>query len=227
MNLEDLKTYLAYAGKAMTILSRRIDPLGTEYDVLKDVVAEIRRIKYTERDIEIPGIKRAWELGIIQGATAMFREKVKKDIMPAAFAKADNLVIEPVYRPKIFNMTEFKVSWSGVTPPAVVDLLTPGGTPGTYELQTDKEIIILTDLVFVDGTPITELKITVDGEELKPVVTRKDFTLGNVKVYELPFPVVADISLRLQGRVETASGTFTYLPIGVHVALGSIHAGLT
>jgi len=225
MNLEDLKTYLSYVPKAVTILSRRIDPIGSEYDVLKDVIAEVRTVKLKERDIDLPGIKRAWDLGIVVGSVAYFREKVKKDIMPIQFAKDDNLVIEPLYRPKIFNMDSFTVSWTGLTPPAVIDLLTPGGTPGAYNLQTDKELIILTDIVSLDTTPaVSELLVTVDGETQRPVVPRKDFLLADVKVYELPFPVVADINLRLQGRVESASGSFTYLPIGIHVVLGSIHA---
>ena len=139
MNLEDLKTYVEWSKKAAQVLSRRvIDVPGlqpvTEFDVLKDVVAEAKKIKYKERDVEAPGLKRAFDLGIVAGAVALFRDKVKKDVMPAQFAKDDNLVIEPLYRPAIFNMTEFKVSWSAVTPPATIDLLTPGGTPGAYSL---------------------------------------------------------------------------------------------
>jgi hypothetical protein len=225
MNLEDLKTYLEYGRRASIILSRRIDPIGTELSVLEDVVFEVMKLNFVEREITIPGIERAWKQGIIQGATAYFREKVKKDIMPAQFAKDDNIVVEPLYRPKIFNMTSFTVSWSAVTPPAAIDLLTPGGTPGAYGLQVDKEIIILTDIIALDTTPaVSEILITVDGDTQRPVVTRKDFLATNLRIYELPFPVVADINLRIQGRVETASGSFSYLPIGIHLVLGSIHA---
>jgi len=218
MNLEDLKTYLDYAKKASTILSRQIDPIGTEMDVLQDVVYEVMTIRMAERDINIPGIERAWKQGIIQGATAYFREKVKKDIMPVQFARDDNLVIEPLYRPQIFGMTNFTVSWTNVTPPAAIDLI-------NYSLQTDKEMIILTDIIGISGADqVPEIQITVDGETQRPLVTRKDFTFGNsLKIYELPFPVVADINLRIQARVESASGTFTYLPVGIHLCLGSIH----
>lgn len=132
MNLEDLKTYLEWGKKSTIVLGRQIAPIGTEYDVLKDVVAEIKRLKLTTRDIEIPGIKRAFDLGIIAGAVAYFRDKVKKDIMPVQFAKDDNLVIEPLYRPKIFNMNDFTITWSGVTPPATIDLLNPAGVGGPY-----------------------------------------------------------------------------------------------
>jgi len=225
MNLEDLKTYLQYSQKAKAILSRRIDPIGTELDVIQDVVAEVKRLKLANRDVEIPGITRAWNEGVIVGAIAQFREKVMKDIMPIQFAKDDNLIVEPLYRPKIFNMTNFTVTWSNVTPPAAIDLLTPGGTPGQYNLQQDKELIILTDIIALDPTPaVTELLVTVDGETQRPVVPRKDWLVTDLHLFELPFPVVADINLRIQGRVESASGSFTYLPIGLHVALGSIQA---
>jgi len=230
VNLEDLKTYLDYARRAPTILGRRVlevpgFPAITEMDIVKDVVAEVKRLRFVNRDIEIPGIKRAFDLGVITGAVTYFRDKVKKDIMPVQFAKDDNLVIEPLYRPKIFNMDSFTVSWKVASTPAIVDLLAPGGTPGAYNLQVDRELIILTDIIALDPKPaVTELLITVDGETQRPIVPRKDWLASEVHVFELPFPVVADINLRIQGRVETPEGSFTYLPIGIHVVLGSLHA---
>jgi hypothetical protein len=227
MNLEDFRTYLSYAARAPAILGRRIDPIGTELDIIKDVVAEVRKLRISNREVEIPGIKRAFEMGVITGAIALFREKVKKDIMPVQFAKDDNIVIEPLYRPAIFKMTDFTISWSGLTPPATIDLLDPEGTPGPYNLQLDKELIILTDIIALDPTPaVSEILITFDGETQRPLVARKDFLATDLHIYELPFPVVADINIRIQGRVETASGSFTYLPIGLHVCLGSIQARL-
>jgi len=225
MNLEDLKTYLEWAKKAPMVLSRKVDPIGSEYEILQDVVAEVRSVKIAQREVDIPGIKRAWEKGIIAGAMAYFRDKVKKDIMPAQYAKDDNLIIEPLYRPKIFNMSDFSISWSGQTPPAAIDLLDPGGTPGAYSLSVDKELIILTDLICLDASPaVHEILLTVDGETQRPVVPRKDWLATDLHLYELPFPAVSDINLRIQGRVETASGSITYLPIGIHVVLGSVHA---
>lgn len=229
MNLEDLKTYLESGKKASIVLGRKIDPIGTEYDVLKDVVEEVSMLRISQRELKVPGIQRAWSTGVVQGAVAYFRDKVKKDIMPTQFAKDDNLIIEPLYRPKIFNMSDFTVTWSGASPPTAIDLLDPAGTPGAYNLQVDKEIIILTDIICLDATPaVYELLATVDGETQRPVVPRKDWLATDLHLFEFPFPVIADINLRLQGRVETASGSFTYLPIGIHVCLGSVHAkGLT
>jgi len=225
MNLEDIRTYKAFGAEAGRILGRSIVPIGTEFDVLKDVVKEVMTLRISNRDIVIPGIQRAWSDEIIQGAVAYFRDKVRKDIMPVQFAKDDNLIIEPLYRPKIFNMSDFTVSWSGLTPPAAIDLLDPGGTAGAYNLQVDKELIILTDIICLDATPaVYELLATVDGEPQRPVIPRKDWLATDLHIFEFPFPLVADINIRLQGRVESASGSFTYLPIGIHVCLGSIHA---
>jgi len=225
VDLEDLKTYKSYADRARDILSRYIDPIGTEYELLASVVGEVQKLRLSHREITIPGINRAWSAGVIPGAVAWFREKVKKDIMPVQFARDDNLVIEPLYRPAIFNMKDFTITWSGLTPPAAVDLLDPGGTPGAYNLQGDKELIILTDIIALGEAPaVSEILITVDGETQRPVVPRKDWLATDLRIFELPFPVVADLNLRIQGRVETESGSFTYLPIGLHICLGSIHA---
>jgi hypothetical protein len=218
VNLEDLRTYLVqYAPRARTILGRRVEPIGTEYDILEDVVFEVKRLKLSTRDVEIPGIARAWNEGLIQAAVAYFKDKVKKDIMPVQYAKDDNLIIEPLYRPKIFGLNNFTVNWSDLTPPATIDLI-------NYNLQIDRELIILTDIIALDPKPaVTEILITVDGDTQRPLVTRKDWLATDLRIYELPFPVVADINLRIQARVEEKAGTFTYLPIGLHVVLGSIH----
>lgn len=225
MNLEDMKTYLDWGKRAPAILGRKVEPIGTEMDVLRDVVAEVKKVRIAERELEFPGLTRAWDEGIVQGATAYFRDKVKKDIMPAQFAKDDNLIIEPLYRPKIFNMTDFTINWAGLTPPAAVDLLDPAGTAGAYSLEVDKEMIILTDIVCLDASPaVHELLATVDGETQRPVVPRKDWLMTDLHIYEFPIPLVSDINIRLQGRVESASGSVTYLPIGIHVVLGAVHA---
>jgi hypothetical protein len=216
MNLEDLKTYLEYAKKAPTILGRRVDPVGTELSILEDVVNEVAKLTLAERDVAIPGITRAWTAGIIQGATAYFREKIKKDIMPLPYAKDDNLIIEPLYRPKIFGLNNFTVTWSGLTPPAVVNLI-------NYELKVDKELIMLTDIIGLGPNFPALIQVTVDGETLRPYAVRKDFKASNVRIYELPFPVVADLTLKVDAQVEDASGTFEFIPVGIHLVLGSAH----
>jgi len=230
VNIQDLKTYTEYAAKADVILGRQIAGLVvkgrpvTEKDIIDDVIAEVKRIMLSNRDIVFPGLAKAQEWGIIYGAIAQFKEKVKKDIMPIQFAKADNLIVEPIYRPHIFGIDEFSYT-------------TPAAVPGTvtllnYDLTTadtvDKEMFILTDIVLTDAEPpITEILITVDGEDQKALSFRKDIQVSDLHIYELPFPVVADISLKIDARAEVASTTGHWLPIGLHICLGSIHKGLT
>lgn len=227
MNFEDFKTYKALSAEAASVLSRVIYEKITEYTVLQDVVSEVATLRIANRDIVIPGIKRAWNEGIIQGAVTGFKKKVQKNIMPVQFAKADDIVIEPLYRPAIFNMSDFTITWSGLTPPTKIDLLDPGGTGGAYNLQVDKELIILTDIICLDASPaVFEIQATVDDEAQKVVVPRKDWLATDLHIFEFPYPLVADINIRLQGRVESASGSITYLPIGLHVCLGSIFKGL-
>ena len=223
MNLEDLRALLEWSTKARSILGREIVPRTgtraplTEYDVVDDVIAEVQTLRLVERDITIPGITKAKDLGVIHGAVAQFKDKVKKNIMPVQFAKDDDIIVEPLYRPAIFGLTEFKATWSGATPPAEVTLF-------SYELKRDRELIILTDIIALNPTPaVTELQFMVDGEPQRPLSARKDFLAAGVKIFELPFPVVADLSITVKGRVETASGEFNYLPIGVHVVLGVDH----
>jgi hypothetical protein len=223
MNLEDLRALLEWNARARSILAREIVPrVGaraplTEYDVIDDVIAEVQVLRLPERDVTIPGITKAKDLGVIHGAIAQFKDKVKKNIMPVQFAKDDDIVIEPLYRPAIFGLTEFKATWSGATPPAEVTLF-------SYELKRDKELIILTDIIALDPTPaLTELQFMVDGDTQRPLSVRKDFLAAGIKIFELPFPVIADLSIAVRGRVETASGEFNYLPIGIHVVLGVDH----
>jgi hypothetical protein len=223
MNLEDLRALLEWNTRARSILGREIVPrIGTrapltEYDVIDDVIAEVQTIRLAERDITIPGITKAKDLGIIHGAVAQFKDKVKKNIMPVQFAKDDDIIVEPLYRPAIFGLPSFRATWADVTPPAEVTLL-------NYELKRDKELIILTDIIALDPTPaVTELQITVDGETQRPVSVRKDFLAAGVRIFELPFPAVADLSIAVRGRVETAKGELNYLPIGIHVVLGVDH----
>jgi hypothetical protein len=227
LNFEDFKTYKALSAEAANVLSRVIYEKITEYTVLQDVVSEVATLRIANRDIVIPGIKRAWNEGIIQGAVTGFKKKVQKNIMPVQFAKADDIVIEPLYRPAIFNMNDFTITWSGLTPPTKIDLLDPGGTGGAYNLQVDKEMIILTDIICLDASPaVFEIQATVDDEVQKVVVPRKDWLATDLHIFEFPYPLVADINIRLQGRVESASGSITYLPIGLHICLGSIFKGL-
>ena len=71
MNIQDLKTYTEYAAKADVILGRQIAGLVvkgrpvTEKDIIDDVIAEVKRIMLSNRDIVFPGLAKAQELSLI------------------------------------------------------------------------------------------------------------------------------------------------------------------
>jgi hypothetical protein len=225
MNLGDLKFYLEYSLRAPQILSAELfNALGlkiAELDVVNDVVEEVKTLRISNRDLEFNGLKRAHELGIIRGVVAMFKDKTKKNLMPIQYARDDNFIVEPLYRPQIFGLNSFTAT-TPATVPASFTLLRYDQT-STPAFQVDKEIIILTDFVFLDPEPpITELKITVDGDTQRPLTFRKDITASDLHIYELPFPVVADVGLRIEARAEVANATVTYLPIGLHIAVAPI-----
>jgi hypothetical protein len=217
-----VRFYLEYSVKALAILNTEIfNAQGlkiTELDVVNDVVEEVKTIRISNRDLQFNGLARAHDLGIIKGVVAMFKDKTKKNLMPIQYAKDDNFIIEPLYRPHIFGLNKFTAT-TPATVPASFTLLRYDQTT-TPAFQTDKEIIILTDFVFLDPEPpITELKITVDGETQKPLTFRKDISVSDLHIYELPFPVVADVGLRIDARAEVANATVNYLPIGLHIAI--------
>ena len=229
MNLNDMKTYLEYASKASAILKNVIfDAYGvtiTEMDVLNDVVTEVKNFRISNRDLKFDGLDRAHNLGIIKGVTAMFKDKTKKNLMPIQYAKDDNFIVEPIYRPQIFGKNTFTAT-TPATVPASFTLLQYDQTT-TPALQIDKEILILTDIVLLDPTPaITELQLTVDGETQRPLSFRKDISISDLHIYELPFPAVADIGLKIDARAEVANATVTYLPIGLHIATVPTMKGL-
>jgi hypothetical protein len=213
---------LEYSLRAPQILSGELfNAFGlkiTELDVLNDVVEEVKTLRISNRDLQFNGLARAHDLGIIKGIVAMFKDKTKKNLMPIQYAKDDNFIVEPLYRPQIFGMTSFTATTPS-TVPASVTLLRYDQTT-TPAFQTDKEIIILTDFVLLDPEPaVTEIKITVDGETQKPLSLRKDISVSDLHIYELPFPAVADVGIRIDARAEVANATVKFLPIGLHIAI--------
>jgi|GEM_PF-3305508 len=230
MNLDDLKTYLEYAQKAPSILNNEIfNAFGvkiTELDVVNDVVAEVKNFRISNRDLQFNGLARAHDLGIIVGVAAMFKDKTKKNLMPIQYAKDDNFIVEPIYRPQIFGLNQFQIT-TPATVPATVTLLKYDQTT-TPALNVDKEILIFTDIVLLDPTPaVTELRVIVDGETQKPLSFRKDISISDLHIYELPFPVVADVGLEIDARAETANATVNFLPIGLHIAIVPLVKGLS
>jgi len=215
MELEELKRLSAINEKA--ILSKTIDPLGTEYDIVKDFIVGLSTLRISTREIKIPGITRNMDLVI--KAVAEFKDKKKRNIMPIQYAKSDDIVVESVARPQIFGLTSFTKTTSSSAPS--VENIIPQAS-GSFSVDDD-ELIIITDWIELEpDAPIVELQGTIDGTDQYPVSCRLPFKATDLHLFELDFPWIADVSLDIDGRSETASATTTLVPIGVHVCLGKL-----
>jgi len=88
-----------------SILSKRVEPFGTEYDIVRDTLAAISKVRIAEREITLPGLTRYRDL--IMAVLAEFKDKEKRNIMPLPYAKSDDIVIMAL-RPEHFGLYTWK-----------------------------------------------------------------------------------------------------------------------
>jgi hypothetical protein len=212
MELEELKRLRLVNAKAL--LSKTVEPIGTEYEVAKDALAGMKAVRLASRELRLPGLERHSEL-VLQ-VLGEFKDKKKRNFMPAQFAKADDVALLPI-RPETFGLDNFSVTASA---PGTVDVIKPDGTP--YEVDADNEIVVVTDVLVGDPTVITALQFTVDGVEQNPIELRT-LQVGpegeRIGLAELDYPVIADASLLLRAKAE-AEGTTVVVPFGAHICMG-------
>jgi hypothetical protein len=212
MELEELKRLMAIDPKA--ILSRRIDPLGTEYDVVKDALVGMATLRIGERELRIPGLERHRDL--ILKTVAEFKDKKKRNVMPLQFAKTDDITVEPL-RPEHFGLDNYVRTGLSVGTVTLFDI----------SVDTDNEIFVITDFCEAKAVPvITAILPTVDGVTQNPLEMRKDLKISDLHLYELDYPLIADASLKIDAKVE-ASGDSELFPLGVHICMGHKVAKLT
>lgn len=228
MNLEELKRLLAIDPRM--VLGKRIDPLGTEYDIILNEIAGFRKIMYVERAIDIPGLTR--NLDLILRVTAEFKEKEKRNIMPLQYAKSDDLVVMQL-RPEHIapNFTyERTVSLPAGQYVGTVNLIPP--TSGKFVVP-EKQIFIITDIIELSATPaVTAVQvIDVDGDSQNPIEAVLAFKVSNVRIFEFPYPIVADSTLDIDLKVESATAgdtvTVYAYPVGVWIGYGRNVPSLT
>jgi hypothetical protein len=219
MELEELKRLRLVNARA--VLSKSIEPLGTEYDVARDALVGMKTVRLATRELKLPGLERHSEL-VLQ-VLAEFKDKKKRNVMPSQYARADDIALLPL-RPETFALDNFDVTAAA---PGAVNVINPDGTP--YEVDADNEIIVITDVVVADPTIITALQFTVDGVQQNPIELRT-LQVGTeatrLGIAELDYPVVADASLLLQAKAESA-GTTAVIPFGAHICMGRRIPGLT
>jgi len=183
-----------------SILSKRVEPFGTEYDIVRDTLAAISKVRIAEREITLPGLTRYRDL--IMAVLAEFKDKEKRNIMPLPYAKSDDIVIMAL-RPEHFGLYTWKKEVTvAATKYTAVDNIIPTGS-GKFEVPDD-QIFIITDLVdFAPESPVTAIQaVDVDGERWYPFSVRKDLKLSDLHIIELDFPIIADTTLDLDALVE-------------------------
>jgi hypothetical protein len=219
MELEELKRLRLVNARA--VLSKSIEPLGTEYDVARDALVGMKSVRLATRELKLPGLERHSEL-VLQ-VLAEFKDKKKRNYMPAQYARADDLTMIPI-RPEALGQDNWDVSPAA---PGTVNVIKPDGSP--YQVDSDNEVLVITDVMVGDPTIITALKFTVDGVEQNPIELRT-LQVGpegeRIGVAELDYPVIADASLLLQAKAEKA-GTTAVVPFGAHICMGRKIPSLT
>jgi len=209
-----------------SILSKRVEPFGTEYDIVRDTLAAISKVRIAEREITLPGLVRYRDL--IMAVLAEFKDKEKRNIMPLPYAKSDDIVIMAL-RPEHFGLYTWKKEVTvAATKYTAVDNIIPTGS-GKFEVPDD-QIFIITDLAdFAPESPVTAIQAAdVDGERWYPFSVRKDLKLSDLHIIELDFPIVADTTLDLDALVErttadaSAEETVSHelTPFGVWIGYG-------
>jgi len=229
LELEEVKRLLKVT--APTILDREVLPAQTEMDVARDALAGMAIVRISNRDYRLPGLTRHSD--IILKTLADFKTKWKRNYVPLPFAKADDIVMEPL-RPEVFNITAApataKDNWrqAGLTvgtediiPDAVQ--VAAGHTVFTLD---DEEVIVITDWVEMQATCIlSALQGIIDGTTFQPEEMRVTF-MTDLQLHELNWPWISDVNLDINAKVEFA-GDSELVPFGVHICLGKLLEGLT
>jgi hypothetical protein len=212
MEFEELERIWAVDAKA--ILSRTVIRTYTEYDVMKSAIDRASRLIIGEREVTVPGLSRNSEL--ILKVLADFKAKKRLNVVPLQYAKSDDITMEVgIIRPEYFGLdtylrTGLAVGTCHIIPTAA----------GTFSVPTDN-ICIITDLVELQPTRHvpTVVFADVDGVSQKPLSILDTVGLTDMHLYEIPFPVIADSTLDLDGKVESA-GDAEIAPIGAWICLG-------
>jgi len=220
MELDELKRLLEIDARG--ILSRRVEPLGTEYEIVLHELRLYKRLIIANREITLPGLERNTEL--IMKVLAEFKSKEKRNVMPIQFAKTDDIVIQPL-RPGHFDLETFATS---VSIPAGQNYATfhviPQGASGNFNVS-DKQIYVITDFIELTPEPaVTAIQVkNIDGVSQYPLEARLAFQATDMQIFELPHPVIADSTLDIDGRVEGEAGStvdVNLVPIGVWIGYG-------
>ena len=163
-------------------------------------------------------------LDFILKAIANFKTSrvLKKTVVPQSIATVDNIFIETLDRPSIFNFATFKQT--GLTPNSVFNVIHDGaGNPFQLDAQGRERIILLGFVDFVAGGGVTGIQVIDDGDQNKRG-ENTGYQLeypNSAQIYELELPRVIDKTLFVKARIS--DGTAAWLvPLGIRIADGAL-----
>jgi len=217
MELEQLKRLSVI--NVSSILSKRVDPLGTELQVATDSLKGMQKIWLSGRvePLILPGLLRQQQLCL--QLLADFKDTKKRNYMPIQYAKADDLVMEPIWRPAIFSLNNFKLT-SSASAPASNNIIPR--VSGNFSLNDDERLVI-TDIVECGSQEgWLEFQFKVDDDQQYVFSARPSMKVGDIRIHELDYPIVCDVSLDWDGRSETASVEMDAMPCGVHICKATL-----
>ena len=232
MELEELKRFLEVNSPA--ILRKLVDPIGTEYDVVRAELKAMSILRISNRQIEIPGLTRSIDL--IVACVAEFKDVRKWNVMPLQFAKADDIVVMPlrlehiagniqVWRTLTLATGRFTGEF-GIIPQTAI-----GAPPAVFKVPENQRFV-LTDIIELNSPPgLTAVRIRdIDGVPQIALDATLAMEASDLQMFEFPHPIVADASFAIDGKLEspTAAASVTTAPwvIGVWIGLGKDVPGL-
>lgn len=236
MELEELSRLSGI--NAQADLSRNILALktasgapATEFSMAEDAIVGMADAYWAERHIQLPGLIRSKK--IILAALAEFKTKKKRNVQPLMFARADDIVIEPI-RPEQFTGPTSAITldnWrqAGLVAGAVSILPNAAQVAGgdTVINVDDDELFIITDWVEHQPTPIlSAMQATSDNYVYNPLEIRWGTWEGGLSHYAMDYPWIFDVTIDINAKCEF-NGTSELTPYGVHICLGRLIANLT
>lgn len=187
----------------------------SEYDICEAHIERAATFTQSERDIIVPGLDRNLEL--ILSVLGEYKNKHKRNVMPYHFATSDDIVLTAgIIRPEYFGLTTYRrtgltVGRYHIIPTAV----------GVYRIPQDC-ICIVTDLIELEpaGNVTAVHFVDVDGVTMiRPLEISNAIRTGDIQIYELDLPMIANTTLDLDGKVHLA-GLSEITPIGAWICMG-------
>jgi len=218
--IEEISTILRNVQKFIENLKRPIWEGYTELQAIQDLITAWATLRISNRDITIPGLLKHLQTGLLPAIVGMIKERARAAMfVPPMFATGDQLTIEPLWRPKIYDLNNWEWDLSTATAGSTVHYLPRAA--GTISVTREREVYVFTDFMEAgDDLVVGELHGYIDENKIYPIDIRKDVEFTDIHITQLPAPLIADSSIDLDGTVDYP-GISYLMPGGIHVLVGT------